>query len=71
LQGGDHDTLTPWNGLAVNPVLEFDVVMDDGRRETVNSCQNFDLSWALPVGGAETFAVVLSAEYSTWFTSYS
>lgn len=61
LQGGGHGPLTRWKGLAADQVLEFDVVMADGRRQTVNACQNSDLFWALRGGGAGTFAVVLSA----------
>ena len=61
LQGGGHGPLTRWKGLAADQVLEFDVVMADGRRQTANACQNADLFWALRGGGAGTFAVVLSA----------
>ena len=66
LQGGGHGPLTRWKGLAADQVLEFDVVMADGRRETVNTCQNSDLFWALRGGGAGTFAVVLSAVLRTY-----
>ncbi|UJR23879.1 hypothetical protein I4U23_026851 [Adineta vaga] len=68
LQGGGHGPLTRWKGLAVDQVLEFDVVLADGRRETVNSCQNTDLFWALRGGGGGTFAIVLSVILRTYPT---
>jgi FAD/FMN-containing dehydrogenase len=68
LQGGGHGPLTRWKGLAVDQVIEFDVVMADGRRETVNTCENTDLFWALRGGGAGTFAVVLSVVLQTYPT---
>ena len=66
LQGGGHGPLTRWKGLAVDQVLEYDVVLADGRRETVNACRNRDLFWALRGGGGGTFGVVLSAVLRTY-----
>jgi hypothetical protein len=66
LQGGGHGPLTRWKGLAVDQVLEFEVIMANGRRERVNSCENSDLFWALRGGGAGTFAVVLSVVLRTY-----
>ena len=66
LQGGGHGPLTRWKGLAVDQVLEFDVIMADGRRQTVNSCQNADLFWALRGGGSGTFAIILSVVLRTY-----
>lgn len=66
LQGGGHGPLTRWKGLAVDQVLEFDVITADGRRERVNSCENIDLFWALRGGGAGTFAIVLSVVLRTY-----
>jgi FAD/FMN-containing dehydrogenase len=66
LQGGGHGPLTRWKGLAVDQVLEFDVILANGSRETVNSCENSDLFWALRGGGGGTFAVVLSVVIRTY-----
>jgi hypothetical protein len=66
LQGGGHGPLTRWKGLAADQVLEFDVIMANGSRETVNLCQNSDLFWALRGGGGGTFAVVLSVVLRTY-----
>ena len=66
LQGGGHGPLTRLHGLAADQVLEFDVVLADGRRERVNECENSDLFWALRGGGAGTFAVVLSVLLRTY-----
>ncbi|CAF1242479.1 unnamed protein product [Adineta steineri] len=66
LQGGGHSPLSRWKGLAADQVLEFDVIMANGRRKTVNSCQNVDLFWALRGGGGGTFAVVLSVVLRTY-----
>jgi len=66
LQGGGHSPLGRWKGLAVDQVLEYDVVLADGRRETVNACRNRDLFWALRGGGGGTFGVVLSAILRTY-----
>ncbi|CAF0958616.1 unnamed protein product [Adineta ricciae] len=68
LQGGGHGPLTPWKGLAVDQVLQFEVVLADGRRQIVNFCENPDLFWALRGGGGGTFAVVLSAILRTYPT---
>ncbi|UJR21605.1 hypothetical protein I4U23_024687 [Adineta vaga] len=66
LQGGGHGPLTRWQGMAADQILEFDVILVNGRRETVNSCQNSDLFWALRGGGGGTFAVVLSVVLRTY-----
>ncbi|CAF1140773.1 unnamed protein product, partial [Adineta steineri] len=66
LQGGGHSPLSRWKGLAADQVLEYDVVTADGQRQTVNSCQNSDLFWALSGGGGGTFAIVLSAVIRTY-----
>ncbi|CAF1308996.1 unnamed protein product [Adineta steineri] len=66
LQGGGHSLLSRWKGFAADQVIEYDVIMADGRRQTVNSCQNVDLFWALRGGGGGTFAVVLSVTLRTY-----
>lgn len=60
LQGGGHSALSRWKGLAIDQVLEYDVVTADGQRLTVNACENSDLFWALNGGGGGTYAIVLS-----------
>ncbi|CAF3195138.1 unnamed protein product [Rotaria sp. Silwood2] len=66
LQGGGHSPLSRWKGMAVDQVLEYDVVTADGQRQTVNACQNGDLFWALSGGGGGTYAIVLSAVVQTF-----
>ncbi|CAF4761473.1 unnamed protein product, partial [Rotaria sp. Silwood2] len=66
LQGGGHGPLSRWKGLAVDQVLEYDVITADGQRQTVNACQNRDLFWALSGGGGGTYAIVLSAVVRTF-----
>ena len=65
-QGGGHSPLSRWKGLAADNVLEFDVVIADGRRMTVNSCEEEDLFWALRGGGGGTFGVVLNVVLRTF-----
>ncbi|CAF1099749.1 unnamed protein product [Didymodactylos carnosus] len=66
LQGGGHSPLSRWKGMAADQVLEFDVIMANGQRQTVNACQNTDLFWALRGGGGGTFAIVLSVVLRTY-----
>lgn len=66
LQGGGHGPLTRLYGLAADQILEFDVILADGRRERANECQNADLFWALRGGGGGTFAAVLSVVLRTY-----
>ncbi|CAF3385349.1 unnamed protein product, partial [Rotaria sp. Silwood2] len=66
LQGGGHGPLTRWAGLAVDQVLEFDVITANGTRQTVNACQNKNLFWALRGGGPGTYAVVHSVVLRTY-----
>ncbi|CAF1141160.1 unnamed protein product [Adineta steineri] len=63
---GGHGPLTRWKVLTADQVIEYDIIMADGSRQTVNSCQNVDLFWALRGGDAETFAVVLSITLRTY-----
>ncbi|KAJ7591558.1 FAD-binding domain-containing protein [Mycena floridula] len=58
LQGGGHSALTNAFGLAVDRVLEIEVVTPDGQVLTANKCQNTDLFFALR-GGGGVFGVVL------------
>ncbi|CAF3507687.1 unnamed protein product [Rotaria sp. Silwood2] len=70
LQGGGHSPLSRWKGMAVDQVLEYDVVTANGQRQTVNACQNSNLFWALRGGGGGTYAIVLSAVVRTYPTPY-
>ena len=57
-QGGGHGSLGPMYGLAVDNVLEVDVVIANGTLLTANKCTNPDLFWALRGGGGGTFGIV-------------
>lgn len=46
VSGGGYGVLTPWLGLAVDQVLEVEVVLPNGRVVVGNACQNRDLFWA-------------------------
>ncbi|CAF1113827.1 unnamed protein product [Rotaria sordida] len=70
LLGGGHSPLSRWKGMAVDQVLEYDVVTADGQRQTVSPCQNGELFWALSGGGGGTFAVVLSVVLRTFPTPH-
>ena len=55
---GGHSVLSPLYGLAVDNILEVDVIIADGTLLTANECTNTDLFWALRGGGGGTFGVV-------------
>ena len=55
---GGHGTMSPQFGLAVDNMLEIDVVVADGTLLTTNECTNPDLFWALRGGGGGTFGIV-------------
>ena len=57
-QSGGHGAMSPKYGLAVDNILEVDVVIADGTLLTANECTNKDLFWALRGGGGGTFGVV-------------
>jgi hypothetical protein len=61
--GGGHSFMSPSNGLAVDNVLMFDVVLADGQRVNASACSNSELFWALRGGGGGTFGVILSTTY--------
>ncbi|KAG8411069.1 hypothetical protein J3458_016180 [Metarhizium acridum] len=62
LQGGGVSSFHSFTkGLAVDNVLEYQVVTADGELVSANENQNQDLFWALKGGGGGTFGVVAQA----------
>ncbi|VDB88521.1 unnamed protein product [Peniophora sp. CBMAI 1063] len=59
-QGGGHSKTSNTMGLAVDRVIEFNVVTSSGEHLVANACQNADLFFALRGGGGGTFGVVLN-----------
>ncbi|KAF7589020.1 hypothetical protein BBP40_004847 [Aspergillus hancockii] len=59
--GGVSSFLSYVRGLAVDNVLEFQIVTADGRLVTANHRQNPALFWALRGGGGGTYGVVTQA----------
>ncbi|KAJ4344564.1 uncharacterized protein N0V89_012308 [Didymosphaeria variabile] len=52
-------------GLAVDNVIQFDVVTADGEQKIANACSNPELFWALR-GGGGAFAVVTRAYFRAY-----
>lgn len=62
-QGGGHGIYAPSRGLMVDNAVEFDVVTADGKRRTINQCNDPDLFWAMRGGGGGTYAVLTSYKF--------
>ena len=63
LQGGGHGANSPLHGLAVDNLLEADIVIADGTLLTINKCWHSDLFWAIRGGGGGTFGIVTRVVY--------
>ena len=59
-QGGGHGPLASKYGLAVDQVLEWQVVTANGSLLKASPARNADLYWALSGGGGGTYGVVVS-----------
>ncbi|KAG9309872.1 hypothetical protein JVU11DRAFT_9900 [Chiua virens] len=60
IQGGGVSSLTPTYGLAVDHLLEVEIVTADGVIRTINAVQDPDLFWAVRGGGAGSWGIVIS-----------
>ena len=63
VQGGGHGCMGVKYGLAVDNVLEVDIVTADGNLLTANACNNPDLFWAVRGGGGGTFGIATRMVY--------
>lgn len=63
---GGHSAFSMQYGMAVDQILEFEVVTLDGKITKVNECTEPELWWALRGGGPSTFAVVTSITVKTY-----
>ncbi|OQD83757.1 hypothetical protein PENANT_c015G00574 [Penicillium antarcticum] len=59
-QGGGHGQLVSQFGLAADQVLEWEVVLADGKLVIASLTENSDLYWALSGGGGGTYGIVIS-----------
>lgn len=66
ITGGGHSILGPRHGMAVDQVLEMEVVTPSGEIVTANECTNTDLFWALRGGGGSTFGILTSVTMKTF-----
>jgi FAD/FMN-containing dehydrogenase len=58
VQSGGFGSFSKHYGMCCAGLLEAEVVTADGKRRTVNQCQDPDLFWALKGGGGGSFGVV-------------
>ncbi|KAI2619618.1 FAD-binding domain-containing protein [Hypoxylon sp. NC1633] len=68
ITGGGHSILAPTYGLAVDQVLQMEVVTPMGDILVANECQNQDLFWAMRGGGGSTFGVLTAVTLITYPT---
>ena len=61
--GGGHSAQSCLHGLAVDNMLEADIVIADGTLLTTNACTNADLFWALRGGGGGSWGVITRVVY--------
>jgi FAD/FMN-containing dehydrogenase len=61
--GGGHSSNSPLHGLAVDNMLEADVVIADGTLLRTNACENSDMFWALRGGGGGSWGVITRVVY--------
>lgn len=64
-QGGGHSALASKYGLAVDQVLEWEVVDGKGRLLIATPEKNSDMFWALSGGGGSAYGVVISMTVKT------
>ena len=62
-QGAGHSVNGPQFGLAVDNMLEVEIVTADQQILTINSCTNEDLFWAVRGGGGGSWGVITSITY--------
>ena len=63
LQGGGHSPMAPLHGLAVDNLLEADIVIADGSLLTISKCSHPDLFFAIRGGGGGTYGIITRAVY--------
>ncbi|KAK3396897.1 hypothetical protein B0T20DRAFT_414736 [Sordaria brevicollis] len=66
IQGGGHGPWSTLKGLAVDNVLNFEVVTASGLIVNANEWQNRDLFFALRGGGPSAYGVILSTTVKTF-----
>lgn len=55
MQAGGHNPFVHKLGMAVDSVVEIEVVTPDGKFQKVSECNNPDLFWAIRGGGGSTY----------------
>ncbi|KAF8433267.1 hypothetical protein L210DRAFT_3763652 [Boletus edulis BED1] len=65
IQAGGYSILSPAYGLAVDHLLEVEIVTADGVVRTINAVQDSDLFWAIRGGGAGSWGIILSITVAT------
>ncbi|KAL1960391.1 hypothetical protein VTO42DRAFT_7690 [Malbranchea cinnamomea] len=68
MAGGGHSPLSSLHGMAVDAVLEFDIVLANGTLITVDQKNNPDLYWAVRGAGISSYGVVVSWTLRTFDT---